>query len=360
VSDPLVSIVVNNYNYARFLGDAIDSALNQSYPRVEVVVVDDGSTDHSHEVITAFGRRILPIFKENGGQASAYNAGFAKASGDIVCFLDADDELFDDAVASAVPQFVDRVVKVQWPLVSVDAHGGSRGPLVTTQRPPDGDLLQRVVREGPLYDFHYVTGAAYTRGSIAPVYGTLATLPDARASYRLHPDNNYRNRPLDDDRLRNYVGRYETNASVLAEHLRGRGVNVRPQDWYATAFNYLWPTRALAAREAIRAGVPDGDRFVLIDGMEWGDPAEVEARVAVRVLERDGVYWGHPPDDAAAICHVQRLRGEGIRHLLLWWTCFWWLDAYPQFATWIDACSARRSATDAFVLVQFDDGPGAG
>jgi glycosyltransferase involved in cell wall biosynthesis len=339
--------------------------------------VDDGSTDHSREVITDFGRRILPMFKENGGQASAYNAGFAKASGDIVCFLDADDELFDDAVASAVPQFVDRVVKVQWPLVSVDAHGGSRGSLVTTQRPPDGDLLERVAREGPLYDLHYVTGAAYTRdfleavmpvpeapyrhgadmylASIAPVYGTLATLPDARATYRLHPDNNYRNRPLDDDRLRNYLGRYETNASVLAEHLLARGTDVRPQDWYATAFNHLWPTRALAARQAIRANVPDGERFILIDGMEWGDPVEVDARVAVRVLERDGVYWGHPPDGATAIAAVQRLRDEGIEHFLLWWTCFWWFDAYPQFAQWIDACSVRRTATDAFVLVQLGD-----
>jgi glycosyltransferase involved in cell wall biosynthesis len=88
---PVVSILVNNYNYGRFLGEAIDSALAQTYPRVEVIVVDDGSTDNSREVIAGYGDRVKALFKENGGQASAFNAGFAAAKGDIICFLDADD-----------------------------------------------------------------------------------------------------------------------------------------------------------------------------------------------------------------------------------------------------------------------------
>jgi glycosyltransferase involved in cell wall biosynthesis len=68
---PLVSIIINNYNYGRFLPDAIASALRQTYERVEVLVVDDGSTDHSREVMTSYGDQIIPILKENGGQASA-------------------------------------------------------------------------------------------------------------------------------------------------------------------------------------------------------------------------------------------------------------------------------------------------
>jgi glycosyltransferase involved in cell wall biosynthesis len=88
---PLVSILVNNFNYGRFLGQAIDSALVQSCPSVEVIVVDDGSTDNSREVIQSYGERIIPVFKPNGGQASAFNAGFAASKGDWILFLDADD-----------------------------------------------------------------------------------------------------------------------------------------------------------------------------------------------------------------------------------------------------------------------------
>ena len=88
---PLVSILINNYNYGRFLREAIDSALNQTYPHVEVVVVDDGSTDESRDIIASYGDRIKSILKENGGQASAFNAGFINSRGGIVCFLDSDD-----------------------------------------------------------------------------------------------------------------------------------------------------------------------------------------------------------------------------------------------------------------------------
>ncbi|MGD1855051.1 MAG: glycosyltransferase family 2 protein [Leptolyngbyaceae cyanobacterium] len=90
-SSPLVSIVINNYNYGAFVGQAIDSALNQSYKNVEVVVIDDGSQDNSREIISRYGDSIISVFQDNGGQAAAFNAGFAKSSGDIICLLDADD-----------------------------------------------------------------------------------------------------------------------------------------------------------------------------------------------------------------------------------------------------------------------------
>jgi glycosyltransferase involved in cell wall biosynthesis len=68
---PLASILINNYNYGRFLGQAIDSALSQDYVSKEILVVDDGPTDNSREIIFSYGDRIIPISKENGGQASA-------------------------------------------------------------------------------------------------------------------------------------------------------------------------------------------------------------------------------------------------------------------------------------------------
>lgn len=103
VNRPLVSIILNNYNYGRFLGAAIESALQQNYENVEVVVVDDGSTDESRDVIASFGRQIVPLLKENGGQSSALNVGLAKSRGEVICLLDSDD-LF-------LPGKVERVVE---------------------------------------------------------------------------------------------------------------------------------------------------------------------------------------------------------------------------------------------------------
>lgn len=104
-NQPLVSILINNYNYGRFLKEAIDSAVNQSYQSIEVIVVDDGSTDDSREIISSYGDRIKTILKENGGQASAFNQGFASSQGEIICFLDSDDLFRPDEVVAIVHDF---------------------------------------------------------------------------------------------------------------------------------------------------------------------------------------------------------------------------------------------------------------
>jgi glycosyltransferase involved in cell wall biosynthesis len=90
---PLISIIITSYNYARFLRDAISSALNQTYRETEVIVVDNGSTDNSRDIIVSCDKRIRPVLKENDGQASAFNTGFAVCNGDIVICLDSTDEI---------------------------------------------------------------------------------------------------------------------------------------------------------------------------------------------------------------------------------------------------------------------------
>lgn len=83
--------LINNYNYGQFISAAIDSALNQTIKFDEIIVVDDGSTDNSKDVIATYANRITAVFKRNEGQLSAFNAGFAASSGELICFLDADD-----------------------------------------------------------------------------------------------------------------------------------------------------------------------------------------------------------------------------------------------------------------------------
>lgn len=99
----LISIILDNYNYAHFLPQAIDSILTQSYKEWELIIVDDGSTDGSQSIIQEYASkdpRIKPIFKPNGGQASAFNAGFAASKGEIVCFLDSDDYFADNKLST--------------------------------------------------------------------------------------------------------------------------------------------------------------------------------------------------------------------------------------------------------------------
>lgn len=102
MSTPTVTVLIDNFNYDRFLGEAIESALNQTHAPLEVLVVDDGSTDDSREVIARFGERVRPILKPNGGQASAFNAGLAASRGDWICLLDADDVWFPEKVERVV------------------------------------------------------------------------------------------------------------------------------------------------------------------------------------------------------------------------------------------------------------------
>jgi len=104
-NNPLVSILINNYNYGCFLGAAIESALSQTYQNIEIIVVDDGSTDNSREIIAHYGNCLIPILKENGGQASAFNTGFAASQGDIISFLDSDDEYLPGKISEVIKIF---------------------------------------------------------------------------------------------------------------------------------------------------------------------------------------------------------------------------------------------------------------
>jgi glycosyltransferase involved in cell wall biosynthesis len=89
--DPIVSAVIPAYNGERFLRQAIDSALAQTYPSIEVIVIDDGSTDGTPEILSGYGRSIRVFRQENAGQAAARNFGIARSAGQWIAFLDQDD-----------------------------------------------------------------------------------------------------------------------------------------------------------------------------------------------------------------------------------------------------------------------------
>src|SRR5207248_3080255 len=94
-------------------------------------VVDDGSSDNSRDVIERYGSRLRAIFKDNGGQASAFNVGFAASDGEVVIFLDADDVLLPEAAEHAAAAMSDRAAaKFHWPLRLIHADGRETGELM--------------------------------------------------------------------------------------------------------------------------------------------------------------------------------------------------------------------------------------
>lgn len=100
-----VSVILDNYNYGRFISEAIESVLNQTYKNYELIIVDDGSTDNSKEIIMKYAEeypQIRTIYKENGGQTSAFNAGFEIAKGNIIAFLDSDDYWYPNKLEKIV------------------------------------------------------------------------------------------------------------------------------------------------------------------------------------------------------------------------------------------------------------------
>ncbi len=105
-NQPLVSVLLTSYNYAQYVGQAISSVFAQTYRPLELIIVDDGSTDNTRDIIeSATEHAPIPVtktFQENRGQAGALNAGFLKAGGEIVCLLDSDDYWQDSKVDQVV------------------------------------------------------------------------------------------------------------------------------------------------------------------------------------------------------------------------------------------------------------------
>jgi glycosyltransferase involved in cell wall biosynthesis len=154
MSTPLVSIVVLCHNYGRFLPEAVESALNQDYPNLEVIVIDDGSTDDSLEIASGYGDRVRVLTQENQGLARTCNRGAAEAKGEYFVFLSADDRL-EPAYVSQLMQAVEREPEASFAYCSAQLFGAESG--VAPARPFSAFSLIR--------GRNYVNGSALTRRS---------------------------------------------------------------------------------------------------------------------------------------------------------------------------------------------------
>ncbi|MFM0150592.1 glycosyltransferase family 2 protein, partial [Paraburkholderia sp. RL18-085-BIA-A] len=122
-TDLFFSVVIANYNCGRSVRQAIESALTQEWPDMEVIVVDEGSTDNSADVIRSVWRKDHGLLKENGGQREANNVGFGRSAGDVIIFLAADDVLVPGALRSIASVWRTGLSNVQLLMERVDAQG---------------------------------------------------------------------------------------------------------------------------------------------------------------------------------------------------------------------------------------------
>ncbi|HUH84586.1 MAG TPA: glycosyltransferase family 2 protein [Stellaceae bacterium] len=216
---PRLSIIITSYNYRRFVAPAIDSALAVEWPDKEIIVVDDGSTDGSRSIIRSYADRVQAIHKENGGQITAANVGFAASTGALIIFLDADDMLLPTVGRAVAGAFRPGTAKLQYPLINISADGrplGSQSPNFTARHSPEW-AKETLDRTG-FYLAPPTSGNAWSRNFLnevfplaaqdrppvgrprtgmfddylsllAPYFGDVISLVEPQAMYRWHGAN---------------------------------------------------------------------------------------------------------------------------------------------------------------------------
>jgi len=247
------SIVIDNFNYARYLPESIESALRQTYPHTEVVVVDDASTDESAQVIRRYGSCIIPVLQaRNGGQGAAFNAGFRASRGDVVMFLDADDYLYPDAVERVLAACQPGISKVQFRLDLVDADGHK----IDLYPPPevrldDHDVVPALLNRGR-YETTVTSGNAFMRTvlerilpipeeefrisadgylvTVAPLFGPVVSIDEPQGGYRKHGASCWSGgaSPLG-ERLRRLLEHDEEKYRALVARASALGLDVTPE-----------------------------------------------------------------------------------------------------------------------------------
>jgi len=207
----LVSFIVANYNYETYLSACIDSALASDWPKIEIIVIDDGSVDGSRAVIESYGSRITPIFQANSGQRVANNTGFAASKGDIIVFLDADDTVSPDFASAVVAAWGPTVSKVQVQMIHMDSDGLQYGaPFPAWRHLPSPAEIRQWVLTTSEYPTPPGSGNAYARSflqrifpiserhdistdstclALAPLMGDVISIRSPLAHYRRHDKN---------------------------------------------------------------------------------------------------------------------------------------------------------------------------
>ena len=311
---PLVSIIVNNYNYEKFVTQAIESALSQTYPKVEVIVVDDGSIDHSPEIIQGYTGRIKPVLKENGGQSSALNAGYAVSHGEIVVFLDADDCLLPSTVKDVVDVFITapEVARVQYRMAVIDETNHRTGVEKPDRRIPipSGDVHKQVLAFPFDMPWLPTSGNAFSRMALRQIMpipensygkvgadwylvhlsgllGPVSFLDKQEACYRQHPANNYERNSSDLDlkHIRQTIKYCQLTSAYLQQYAKQKGMIDQPGEIGSVSY---YAARLVSLRlEPEQHPIPRDNRWKLLKMGLKAAYRRFDVSISLKIL-----FWG--------------------------------------------------------------------
>lgn len=325
-----VSVIITNFNYGDYVGSAIRSALDQTHPSVEVIVVDDASNDDSWKRIQRFAPRARCIRVTCRSQIGAAIAGFEQSGGDVVMFLDADDVLLPDAVATLSRPFSERadVVKTQGYMLTIDSSGKRLGQRIPKRLPASGRYRDAVLRHGLLPLAHaYTSGNAWSRSflssvfplprrgwlddylpDLAPLYGRIESVPRAVVEYRIHGKNGwYGSRVLTQEAMRAYLEKQDWKIDFLADHVEALGLPADRAAWKRSKRSWRdILVEFVVARASGRARPSRLDSFMAVPLRAWG--AKFPQAIAASALL--GLIWLLPRLQGLAVAHwALRARG---------------------------------------------------
>jgi glycosyltransferase involved in cell wall biosynthesis len=356
MSVPLVSIIIINHNYEAFLAEAIESAVAQTYSGIEIIVVDDGSTDNSRTIIEKYANRIQVVLKPNGGQASALNAGFKESHGDIIVLLDADDYLMPGAIQHLIERADSGAfVKIHWPLLQVDESGKQSGKKVPEGKLAEGNLREQLIQYGPAHcggppESPPTSGNAWSRKflenvlpvpeevffkggidqylfTLVPLFGDILSIKDPQGYYRVHGENN----TLKPDYITNFFKRFDFCCKALSEYLKKIGIEKNPASWPRDH----WFHKIAAALDDIRNYIPPDSSFILVDDNAWVAGKTISDRQRYHLIESNGEYGGIASSDEGAIRALEDHLRNGVRYLVFAWSAYWWLDHFHQLRDYL-------------------------
>ena len=356
VVSPHVSIIIPTYNYGHFIGSTITNIQEQTLEEWECIIVDDGSTDNTRQIIEEFKKsdnRIKYIHQENMYQAAAKNAGLKVCSGKYIQFLDADDLLesrklerqfyfleehqYVDIVYGNTRYFPSEELDARWYFMNkndppwIPEISGSGEKVISTIvnnnfLTINSPLIRKSVFEDVgsfdedlklVEDWHF-----WIRCALKVKFVQYENWPLTTALVRSHSTSSSRNRA-------------QVNASTA---LMRQKLDILITDEETKLLNknllnelVAWIHLIKRTEQELKNVIGDEQNFILIDQDEIRHELKIDTCSIIPFMENDGAFWGLPADDAEARDELERQIRSGAEFIAFWWNSFWWRDQYPGF-----------------------------
>ena len=404
VSTTKVTVMILTYNRSGLLKFALESVLSQDYPDFRVVVLDNASTDETESVVGSFADpRVTYLRNEtNIGLWRNWNRAIEMNSSPYLSVFHDDDVM--------LPGFIRESAAVldQHPSVGfsfalarfIDINGNQRN-LQDPGEVPHGvirglDFLDLAVDQR---DCSILPPTVLLRASALAVAGPLDSphtkiMPDLNlclrlatrfdvffirkelAQYRVHLEQENQTQCGAVHGI-GWYGAMAERIDAIAFLLRSaRAQDAAYRGWLAERLLTLhkhqsasmhsfvpgayhpWAERVELVKQQIAKLIPPGNSFILVDNEQLGIDNVVGDRRRIPFLEKDGMYWGPPPDDVTAVKEFERLWQLGATYMALAWPAFWWLDQYPKLRRYLT--TKFRCISQDSQLVVFDLGTDGG